>query len=77
MRKDFLPFTRPEVNDNDIAEVVSVLKSGWLTNGPKNAAFEEKICEYTNCKMRLLYLPPLPVCIFFLKLWESGRGMKL
>ena len=50
MRKDFLPFTRPEVNDNDIAEVVSVLKSGWLTNGPKNAAFEEKICEYTNCK---------------------------
>ena len=50
MRKDFLPFTRPEVTDNDIAEVVSVLKSGWLTNGPKNAAFEEKICEYTNCK---------------------------
>jgi UDP-4-amino-4-deoxy-L-arabinose-oxoglutarate aminotransferase len=50
MRKEFLPFTRPEVTDNDIAEVVSVLKSGWLTNGPKNAAFEEKICEYTDCK---------------------------
>ena len=50
MRKEFLPFTRPEVTDNDIAEVVSVLKSGWLTNGPKNAAFEEKICEYTDTK---------------------------
>ncbi|MCK4983100.1 MAG: UDP-4-amino-4-deoxy-L-arabinose aminotransferase, partial [Victivallaceae bacterium] len=50
MRKDFLPFTRPEVTDNDIAEVVSVLKSGWLTNGPENAAFEDRICEYTNSK---------------------------
>ena len=50
MRREFLPFTRPEVTDNDIAEVVSVLKSGWLTNGPKNAAFEDKISEYTNCK---------------------------
>ncbi|MDD5729306.1 MAG: aminotransferase class I/II-fold pyridoxal phosphate-dependent enzyme [Victivallales bacterium] len=50
MRKEFLPFTRPEVTDGDIAEVVGVLKSGWLTNGPKNAAFEEKICEYTNCR---------------------------
>jgi len=50
MRKDFLPFTIPEVTDKDIAEVVGVLKSGWLTSGPKNAAFEEKFCEYTNCK---------------------------
>jgi UDP-4-amino-4-deoxy-L-arabinose-oxoglutarate aminotransferase len=50
MRKEFLPFTRPVITDDDIAEVVSVLKSGWLTNGPKNAALEEKMCAYTNCR---------------------------
>ncbi|MDD5698228.1 MAG: aminotransferase class I/II-fold pyridoxal phosphate-dependent enzyme [Victivallaceae bacterium] len=50
MRSEFLPFTRPDVTDGDIAEVIGVLKSGWLTNGPKNAAFEEKMCEYTGCK---------------------------
>ncbi len=50
MRSEFLPFTRPEVTDDDIAEVVGVLKSGWLSSGPVNAAFEEKMCEYTNSR---------------------------
>ncbi|QSH40296.1 aminotransferase class I/II-fold pyridoxal phosphate-dependent enzyme [Lentisphaerota bacterium ZTH] len=48
MRSEFLPFTRPVVTDNDIQEVVGVLKSGWLTNGPKNVEFEEEICKYTG-----------------------------
>ncbi|MCP3967304.1 MAG: UDP-4-amino-4-deoxy-L-arabinose aminotransferase [Lentisphaerae bacterium] len=50
MRNEFLPFTKPVVTDNDIQEVVGVLKSGWLTNGPKNAEFEEELCKYTGSK---------------------------
>jgi UDP-4-amino-4-deoxy-L-arabinose-oxoglutarate aminotransferase len=50
MRNEFLPFTRPYITEEDINEVVGVLRSGWITNGPKNAAFEEKIAEYTGSK---------------------------
>lgn len=46
MRKEFLPFSRPSINGEDIAAVVDVLKSGWLTTGSKNAEFEKQFCEY-------------------------------
>lgn len=49
MRKDFLPFTRPAVNEDDIAAVNQVLRSGWLTNGPVNAEFEKALAEISNC----------------------------
>lgn len=49
MRKEFLPFSRPSIDEGDIAAVVEVLRSGWITTGPKNAEFEEKFCDYTGC----------------------------
>ena len=30
----FLPFALPEIGDEEIAEVVDTLKSGWVTTGP-------------------------------------------
>lgn len=48
MRNEFLPFTRPHVSEDEIASVVEVLRSGWITNGPKNTEFEAKMCEYTG-----------------------------
>lgn len=50
MRQDFLPFTKPHISEEEIASVVEVLRSGWITNGPKNTEFESKICEYTGGK---------------------------
>ncbi|MBW1827287.1 MAG: UDP-4-amino-4-deoxy-L-arabinose aminotransferase [Deltaproteobacteria bacterium] len=49
MRKEFLPFSRPSIDEADIAAVGEVLRSGWITTGPKNAEFEEKFCDYTGC----------------------------
>ncbi len=48
MRKEFLPFTRPCVTEEDIAAVTEVLKSGWITNGPVNSEFESAVAEYTG-----------------------------
>jgi UDP-4-amino-4-deoxy-L-arabinose-oxoglutarate aminotransferase len=48
MRKEFLPFTAPAVNEDDIAAVSAVLRSGWITNGPVNAEFEQEMCKYTG-----------------------------
>jgi dTDP-4-amino-4,6-dideoxygalactose transaminase len=43
----FLPFTRPTLDEATIADVVGVLRSGWLTsNGPKVQAFESDLSEY-------------------------------
>ena len=36
----FLPFALPEIGDDEIAEVVDTLKSGWVTTGPKAKRFE-------------------------------------
>lgn len=48
MSNTFLPFTRPTLDSDTIAEVVDCLESGWLATGPRVKAFEEKLKEYIN-----------------------------
>jgi len=45
-RMDFLPFTRPSIDEDTIAGVAEVLRSGWITSGPQAQAFESKLSEY-------------------------------
>jgi dTDP-4-amino-4,6-dideoxygalactose transaminase len=43
----FLPFSRPTIDEDTIAMVGDVLRSGWLTNGgPKVSAFEAQLSDY-------------------------------
>ncbi|MEO3693282.1 DegT/DnrJ/EryC1/StrS family aminotransferase [Roseateles paludis] len=44
----FLPFALPEIGDDEIAEVVDTLKSGWVTTGPKAKRFEAAFAEFLN-----------------------------
>jgi len=46
MNEPFLPFALPDIGDEEIAEVVDSLKSGWLTTGPKTKAFEKAFAEF-------------------------------
>ena len=41
-----IPFSPPDISEEEIDEVVSALKSGWITTGPKTKEFENKITEY-------------------------------
>lgn len=43
-----IPFSPPDIREEEIEEVVKVLKSGWITTGPKTKEFENKIAEYCN-----------------------------
>jgi len=43
---EYLPFTRPSIDEETIAGVAEVLRSGWITSGPKVAEFEERLSEY-------------------------------
>jgi len=42
----FLPFALPEIGDDEIAEVVDTLKSGWVTTGPKVKRFEDDFTAF-------------------------------
>lgn len=48
MRSSFLPFSRPAIDEADIQAVVDVLRSGWITTGPRAAAFEEAFQKYCD-----------------------------
>lgn len=49
MQEKFLPYGRQSIDNEDINEVVEVLKSDWLTTGPKVSEFEEQFCKYIGC----------------------------
>ncbi|HBK44266.1 MULTISPECIES: DegT/DnrJ/EryC1/StrS aminotransferase family protein [unclassified Polynucleobacter] len=42
----FIPFTRPHFNQETIDAVAEVLRSGWVTSGPKLAEFEATLSDY-------------------------------
>ena len=44
--KPFLPFTRPSIDEQSIAAVADVFRSGQLASGPKVAAFEAALAAY-------------------------------
>jgi dTDP-4-amino-4,6-dideoxygalactose transaminase len=43
---EFLPFTRPSIDEETIAGVVEVLRSGWITSGPKVKEFEAELTRF-------------------------------
>lgn len=43
MSADFLPITRPAIDEQTIAGVVEVLRSGWITSGPQVREFEARL----------------------------------
>lgn len=48
MRETPLPFSRPAIGDDEIAEVLEVLRSGWITSGPRVKRFEEDFAAYSR-----------------------------
>lgn len=50
VRAEPLPYGCQWIDDGDIACVVEVLKSDWITQGPKVEEFETKVAEYCRAK---------------------------
>lgn len=46
--KSFFPFSKPDIGQKEIREVVDSLKSGWITSGPKVLKFEDQLKNYLN-----------------------------
>jgi dTDP-4-amino-4,6-dideoxygalactose transaminase len=50
IRDTFLPFSRPSLGEEEIAELVESLRSGWITTGPKVEKFSAMFAEYVGGK---------------------------
>ena len=48
----FLPFALPEIGEEEIAEVVDALRSGWVTTGPKTRRFEGDFAAFLGDETR-------------------------
>ena len=47
---DFIPFSRPSLDEQDLDAIREVLRSGWITTGPKNQALEAEFSQLTGTK---------------------------
>ena len=45
-----IPFSPPDISEDEIAEVVDTLRSGWITTGPKTKLFEQEIAKRCGTK---------------------------
>lgn len=71
MRKNFLIFGSPLIEQEEIDEVISSMKSGWLGTGPKVARFEADFAEYKDTK----YSVEVNSCIAALHLSMLAAGL--
>ena len=46
---EFLPFSRPSIDEDELAAVIEVIRSGLITTGEKCRLMEEKFCEVLGC----------------------------
>jgi dTDP-4-amino-4,6-dideoxygalactose transaminase len=53
VRDDFLVFGSPLIREEEIAEVVATLRSGWIGTGPRVAQFERDMKAYTGAEYAL------------------------
>ncbi len=76
LEKRQIPFSPPDITDLEIKNVVEVLKSGWITTGPKTKEFERRISEYCGTK-RTNCLNSATACMeMCLRMLGSDREMK-
>ncbi len=66
-----VPFFRPHIGDSEISEVVTTLRSGWLTTGPKVAEFEREFAKSVNGR----YAVALNSCTAALHLAVEAMGL--
>ena len=48
MTKYNIPFSPPDITEEEIDEVADTLRSGWITTGPKTKELERRLSEYTH-----------------------------
>ena len=69
-----IPFSPPDITEEEIAEVVEALKSGWITTGPKTKEFEKRISEYCGSDRTVCLSAATTALEMTLRLLGIGEG---
>lgn len=72
IRKDYLPFGKPNFSDEEIDAVTRILRSGWVGMGPETIEFEKELAEFIGVP----YVVTVNSCTsaLFLSLLVQGVG---
>lgn len=74
MKPRVIKFSPPDITEKEIEAVTEVLRSGWITTGPKTKLFEEKIAEYCGTD-KAVCLNSATACLeLVLRLLGVGQG---
>lgn len=69
-----IPFSPPDIGEEEIEEVIKALQSGWITTGPRTKEFERQIAEFCGVK-RAVCLNSATACLeMSLRLLGIGSG---
>lgn len=74
MRETFLPFSPPQIDETEIDAVVSALRSGWLTTGPRTQEFAEKFQRRVGAPAALPVNSATAALHVALESWRVGPG---
>ena len=69
-----IPFSPPDIGEEEINEVIDCLKSGWITTGPKTKLFEKNIAEYCHVNKSVALNSATAALEMTLRLLEIGEG---
>lgn len=69
-----IPFSPPDISEKEINNVVEVLKSGWITTGPKTKLFEKEIAKYCSTERAVCLNSQTACAEMALRLLEIGPG---
>jgi len=67
-----IPYGRQAIDDDDIAAVVEVMRSNWLTQGPAVERFEASLCSITGAAYAVVYATG--TVALHAALWAAGVG---
>lgn len=69
-----IPFSPPDIGEDEIAEVVDTLRSGWITTGPKTKLLEQEIAKKCNTKKAVCLSSQTACAEMTLRLLGVGPG---
>lgn len=69
-----IPFSPPDLTDAEINEVVSALKSGWITTGPKTKELEREVASFCHTDKAVCLSSQTSCAEMALRLLGIGEG---
>src|SRR5690606_8059170 len=72
-----IPFSPPDIREEDIEAVAEVLRSGWITTGPRTKAFEWALSDFAGTPRTAALAPATAAMELTLRILGVGPGAEV